>query len=458
MGSEFPNGGRYVGRLVALAFVLAIAADRPAVAWAQGGEPGAPVPTTLAAGGSPSEPDALPSPLPLAWCLERAAAASPDIAADAAARDAARERITPAGALDDPMLRYEASNVPTGDRDFDSTPLSGHQFGLSQRVPFPGLLSNREAAARAGADAAAFALADRELATAAAVESTWAELGFAQRALRITRQNIELLRQLARIAEAKYRMGTGLQPDVLRAQVELTALLDEELARRAAIERTSGRLSAELDLPAGTDFPETEALTEETALPDLAALSAAIETRNAQLLALGARVEEARRHVRVAELESYPDFDLGLGYRVRNDVAGDPVDGDDFVGASVTVRLPVNRAKWNARVAERRALLRRQEALYRGARAALVEAVRTAHAALVRADSETALLRTGLVPQARQSLDSSRSAYEVGRIAFLGLLDSQVRLQNAELRLVRAEADRRQAYAALESAAGEALR
>ena len=68
------------------------------------------------------------------------------------------------------------------------------------------------------------------------------------------------------------------------------------------------------------------------------------------------------------------------------------------------------------------------------------------------------MLETGLVPQAQQSLESSRSAYEVGRIGFLSLLDSQVRLLGAELQLARARADKRHAFAALESAAGEKLR
>jgi outer membrane protein TolC len=67
-------------------------------------------------------------------------------------------------------------------------------------------------------------------------------------------------------------------------------------------------------------------------------------------------------------------------------------------------------------------------------------------------------METGLVPQARQSLASSRSGYEVGRIDFLSLLDSQVRLLDAELRLARARADKRRAFAMLESAAGEKLR
>ena len=103
-------------------------------------------------------------------------------------------------------------------------------------------------------------------------------------------------------------------------------------------------------------------------------------------------------------------------------------------------------------------MLRRARAELRAVRAELVSRTRSEYAALVRASSEEALLETGLVPQAAQSLASSRSAYEVGRIAFLSLLDSQVRLLQAELRLARARADKRRAFASLEIAAGEKLR
>jgi outer membrane protein TolC len=122
------------------------------------------------------------------------------------------------------------------------------------------------------------------------------------------------------------------------------------------------------------------------------------------------------------------------------------------------VRLPVDRGKWRAHVAEQRALLRRAEADLRSTRADLLAMAQRAHAALRRAYAEESLLETGLVPQARQSLEASRSAYEVGRIGFLSLLDSQVRLLEAELRLVRTRADKRVAFASLESAAGGPLR
>ena len=400
----------------------------------------------------------IPEPITLAWCLERARLANPNLERATAIAAAARQRIVPAGALDDPRLAYEASNIPTGDFDFGSTPLSGHQLGLRQRLPYPGLLSSREDAARKGAEASELLVDDQRFLIDGAVEMAWAELSFSQRALHITSRNVSLLRQLSATAESRYRVGSGLQQDVLRAQVELTALLQEQLRRNEAIERAEAQLVELLDLPAVTHFPSTGELRLSADKPMLEPLLGGLEERSARLAAARKNVEAAKARIRAVEIEGLPDVDLGIGYRIRESVSGDSVNGDDFISAGFTIRLPVNRSKWRARVSEQRAELRRMQADLRVARAALISRTRRAHAELTRASSEEALLETGLVPQARQSLESSRSAYEVGRIEFLSLLDSQVRLLDAELQLVRARADKRRAFAALEAAAGEKLR
>lgn len=403
-------------------------------------------------------PPDVPPVLSLEWCIERARTANPSLAQVEASASAASHRIRPAGALDDPRIAYEASNIPTGDFDFDSTPLSGNQLGLRQKLPFPGLLSNRANAAKRGAAAADLMVDDQRIVVDGAVETAWAELGFAQQALDITERNIELLRQLSATAESRYRVGTGLQQDVLRAQVELTALLQEKLRRTESISKSESRLVALLDLPADTALPRTEPLSLNTPEPELRPLLEGLAQSNARLRAAAQRVEEARLKIRVAELEGLPDVDLGIGYRIRKRVPGDPVDGDDFFSAGLTVRLPLDRSKWRAKVSEQNALLRRAKATFREVQSTLASHVRSAHAEVVRATSEEALLDTGLVPQARQSLESSRSAYKVGRIEFLSLLDSQVRLFDAELRLARSRADKRRAFASLETASGEKLR
>ncbi|MEE8166582.1 MAG: TolC family protein, partial [Myxococcota bacterium] len=375
----------------------------------------------------------IPDPLALDWCLERANTANPSLEAVFAEADAARAGIGAAGRLEDPRFSYEVVNLPTGDFDLHSTPMSGYQLSLRQKLPMPGLLSSQKTTARASANAAEAAYDDRRARLAASVERAWSSLAFAQRALEITDQNLELLRQLREIAEIKYRVGSGLQQDVLRAQVELTTLLGERLRREALLKQSEATLLALLDLPADRELPRTENLDQQSSIPNLPDLLARIGDASPLLRERRARIEVAEERVRTAKLEGYPDVDLRVGYRIREDSGSDPANGQDFVSAGFTLRLPVDRHKWRSKVAEQRARLRKAKAEYRASLAMLGDEIRTAHSELVQADAEVELLVTGLLPQARQSLESSRSGYQVARIDFLSLLDSEVRLFEAEL-------------------------
>ncbi len=375
-----------------------------------------------------------------------------------AREDAAAERTKSAGTLDDPRLAYEASNLPAGNFNFGSTPLSGHQLGLRQRLPFPGRLRNERQAAEAAHSARSSDTLDAGIRIAAQVEDRWARLGFAQRSLEITERNLEILRQLADISEVKYRVGAGLQQDVLRAQVAVTRLLQDRLRRASAVTEAEASLAALLDLAAGQALPRTLDLEVRSELPELERLFGALDRANPRLDAARMEISRAEHDLDATRLASLPDVDLGVGYRVRRNAPGDPVHGDDFVSLGFTIRLPVDRKKWNSRVAERGADVRRTEAAHRRTRADLRADLRALHAELERAVREFELLDTGLVPQARQSLDSSRSGYEVGRVDFLSLLDSQIRLLDAELQRERARADVRSAYALLEATLGEKIR
>lgn len=402
-----------------------------------------------------------PNPLTLEWCVERALAANPGIERQAAAAEAARHRIRTSSSFDDPRFSYTASNLPLGSFDFGSTPLSGHQLELGQKLPFPGLRASRRDAARADAGAESEILDDWRARVAAEAESRWAKLGFAQRALGITETSLTLARQLSQIATAKYEVGKGFQQDVLRAQLELTGITGERLRRVEALRVAESHLAELLDLPITTQLPATTSLRDESPVPGALAIEGLlerIEETSPTLRALALRIEEAERAKRSAELEGYPDFDLKLGYRIRQFVATDPVAGDDFFSAGVTLRLPVDRRRWRAEVSERAALVRRARSQWRAGRAELRDAARRAYAELARADAEVRLFESGLVPQARLSLDASRSGYEVDKVDFLSLIDSHVQLLDAELKLIRAIADRRTAYATLEGTVGTTLR
>lgn len=103
------------------------------------------------------------------------------------------------------------------------------QFGISQRLPFPGKLSLKQGAAEQEAEAAGDDVKELRLKLRRDVEVRWWRLFYLDRALAIVAANQNLLRQFVEIAKTCYIVGQGLQQDVLLAQLELSRLVDLHL-------------------------------------------------------------------------------------------------------------------------------------------------------------------------------------------------------------------------------------
>lgn len=384
--------------------------------------------------------------------LEIARAENPEIRAAVEAVGAARARAGAAGLLPDPRLGVGLANALV------SEPLSSEDFmtmrvvQVGQRVPYPGKLGlEREIAA--WRLAAAEAERDRvELAVVAAVRRAWYEIFFLDRAREVVRHNHELLADFASITQARYGVGTGGQPDVLKAQVEKSRLGEELLAlaeRRAA---EVARLNALLDRPSETPIAEPAipgsveraALPEEGArvrftavgldatgdpgpIPDLATLQARAERESPVVHAHVAQIEAQAAAARLAAKAALPDFDLALGYGQRG-------GREDMLMAIVSIPIPVRKgARQDALAAAERGELARQQALHHAMVNDLHAEVAELHASLVRTRDRLALLRDGVLPQARASLESATAGYPVASVDFLTLLDSQATLFRHEL-------------------------
>jgi len=91
----------------------------------------------------PERPSARPLALqqratPLAQLVAEALQNNPEIQAARKEREAASQRVAPAGSLDDPMLEAGVINLPTDSLRFDREDMTMKMIGLSQRFPYPG--------------------------------------------------------------------------------------------------------------------------------------------------------------------------------------------------------------------------------------------------------------------------------------------------------------------------------
>ena len=156
--------------------------------------------------------------------------------------DAARARVPQMGAPPDPVVSLRLGNRPldgfgAGER------MTMNTLQLQQTLPWPGKLGFAEARAAHLAGAEELAVLDAEAALVRRVKGVYFELAFEDRALDIMRDTRDLLREFLDVSNTLYAVGTGLQNDVLQAQVAV-ATMTEDIA---AAEQTRLAMAARLN-------------------------------------------------------------------------------------------------------------------------------------------------------------------------------------------------------------------
>lgn len=251
----------------------------------------------------------------LAALVEQALARNPEIRAMARQSDMMRARVPQAKALPDPML--ELGNIsslipvpPLKGRSGDTS--SERMVGVSQELPFPGKRTLRGCVAEAEAGAEQWNFEQTRFNVVAEVKDAYYELAYVDKAIETIAKNRKLLEQFTKIAEARYAVGKGIQQDVLKAQVELSKLVDRmtvlEQRRATAEAKINSLLYRELETPVG----RTEALKARVFDYTLAGLNETAAAHNPALKAQRRRVEGRQYGVELAKKEFYPDFSVGV--------------------------------------------------------------------------------------------------------------------------------------------------
>jgi len=169
--------------------------------------------------------------------LGEAARNNPEILAAGNEREAALNRVSIAGALDDPMLEAGVVNAPLASQTFRREDMTMKMLGLSQRFPYPGKRGLRQDVAAKDAESVAHAYQETVNRVARDVKTAYFELAFVVESARLVEGNKRVLEQFLKISESRYAVGQASQSDVLKAQTQLTRMEDELL--KLASERRS---------------------------------------------------------------------------------------------------------------------------------------------------------------------------------------------------------------------------
>ena len=329
------------------------------------------------------------------------------------------------------------------------------RFGLNQRFPWLGKLRLRGDQAAKVARAAEFRFESDRFRVLFDVKDGYYELYYLKEAIRTTQENIQLVKHLESVAQAKFRSGSDVA-GVVKAQVELARLEDELSSLLALRVPIVAKLNLAMNRPPEADipFPVVFDLSSDADWGEEVVVGLVDESP--ELKGKDALVEAEKKGIALARKSFWPDVTVGVDYVETDSVRGLSVmdSGSDPIMVMASINLPLWRRKYRAEVRE-------AEARFEGAiqdrmerRNRLQTDLSLQIFRLDDAERKIGLFGDTLTPLAKHSLDVAEQSYQAGRSDFLQVIDAQRLLLDVQLSYQRAIANKEQRRAQIEMLTG----
>ncbi len=352
---------------------------------------------------------------------------NPEIGMAGKRAESAEEKKSLAAAMPDPMIGYEIRNVGAlGTSTVGKEEMSMQGVVFTQEIPFPGKLSTKGDAARKQAEREQDNSRETRLRILSSLRSAYYDYYLAYRSSEILEQNKEVMKNFQSISETRYATGQGIQQDVLRAQLEVSMLL-EKLAmqeqkketQRAMIDTLLGR-----DPRAPLGRPGDQLVTTfETGLDELTSMAVA---HSPSLNAKHRMVEQSEYELSLSRREYLPDMVVSGGWFTRGELK-------DYYEASVMLRMPLYFWNKSTGVKAASADLGSVRYEYESAKLMTMSRIKDLYTMAKTSERLLNLYESGIIPQAQLALQSATSNYRVGKADFLSLLESESLLLKYQL-------------------------
>ena len=373
---------------------------------------------------------------------------NPEILAARKRWESAQKRIAQAATPEKPRLDIERMYAPVGQGVINGA--QEKNLAVTQEIPFPTTLYLQHGRAAKEAAIAEQSYQAKIRDVTARARSAYAMLFLSYRSLEIFEENIEIMRRFSKVAESKYAAGHSTQLDALKAQVELTKMLNMSVELEQEKQINQAMLNALLnrDAQAALGVPTD---------PDPGTLSLKLDELQATALAQRPELREAflsaeRADASLSIARSSYLPDLMLQYRWRND----PMRGNSN-DAVLGFSLPLWFWKPAAMVAEAKADKEMSEAELQAMKVETSSELKTAWLRTQTAKRLSDIYRTSVLPQTNEALKVAEAGYQSDKSSFLDLLDAQRSLLNFRLEYYRYLAEYEQRLAELERIAGKEL-
>jgi len=264
---------------------------------------------------------------------------------------AAMERVPQVGALPDPNFAFGYFIQPVETR-------VGPQkatFNLAQSFPWFGLLSAREDVATEMAKAKYEDFENEKSNIFFEVKTAYYNYYFIEKAIQITKENIEILEVFKRLSLVKIEAGTATVVDELRVELELNDLENQLALFLDSKEVLQVKFNNFLNREVNSEIIVPEILWQDEIPLDQLNILSEIYTSNHQLKSIEHKLNAFLNQEIAAKKEGLPKFNIGLNYTIvgNNPMLTASDNGKDvFMFPSVGISIPIYRKKYKALIKE----------------------------------------------------------------------------------------------------------
>src|SRR3989339_211096 len=329
--------------------------------------------------------------------------------------------------LEEPKIGVGIVNLPVSSFSLVEEDMTMVEFKFMQMFQFPGKLGLIGLSSGFNVKIAEQELAAKKNEIKEKVAKVYYDIIYLNKALEISEKNKQLLKNTAAIADEKYRSGTAMQSDVLKAQVEVSRM--------------------------GLDINMLKQEKHST----LALLSALLsEKKEIALESTGLEKNKTDRDLAGSRL--LPDFSLSLSYGLRQD---NPVTGmkrSGMVSLMLDMSLPFLWGGAGFEVKENEAEKEVKKAGYENTVTTITSMLKEIVSKISKNRANIEVYESGILPQSRQNINISQEGYKSGKLDFLSLLDSQMTLYKYELEYYRELAEHQKNFSEMETLIGGELK
>lgn len=392
----------------------------------------------------------------LADLLTEADQNNPQIRAARQGWEAAKQVPSQVSTLPDPQFNVQQFSVgsPRPFAGYTNSNFAYIGFGVSQDLPYPGKLRLKGEIAKRDADVVQQQYESVRRSILAGVKSAYFQLAYLSKTLGILESDGDLLQQVEKAADARYRSGMGNQQDLLQAQLEQTKLLREITMHHLEVAEVQAQIKQLLNRSQSSPDIETVELPETPFPNTFEELLSATKVQNPEISGAEKMVEKQKLQVDLAHKDFYPDFNVQYMWQRT-----DPAQFRAYYMLSVGVRVPIYRSrKQRPELAQAEAELNRSRSESEVQSQQVAFELRTEYETAQKNAELLKIYREGLLPQARAGFQAGIAAYQNNRQDFQALLASFLDVLHLDEEYWKSIAERETALAQLEQLTGLSLR